>query len=416
MSDLSAHIDGSVEVDWDDDQFANAVSDVTDATKRVQHRWGLKRRSNPQRPVIDPGSGMLHLQGDRFVPGRSSVLSDAQLRGRHRFRLLHNPRSGSAVPDPVEGWVLLVDRPTRSSVAGRESVFSLVGLRDDSMRESTMVNQVADPLSSGSSDFADLVEDAVGQTVPVTAPVVNLGVFNFAGRRGEFVAQIARTLAASPYAGRRGAVSLAAAGSVTPSALRISGADLAIFAVSVSTDTAQIYNQLVARAAGTAADDASQQIIEVPMTVTGDGSLPLAFSGQFAPLGPNWTYSVADPIQIELQHPGMRFQRSGQSVYRFTGLSGPEEFRPPAGWIRAGCTASAALNGTAVTATVTDVEAVTAAVPFEMIQSIAPQWDRTRNVELTIEAASTGDTLTAPIPGSGAAQPNWSLKRGSRPG
>ncbi|MDE0194537.1 MAG: fibronectin type III domain-containing protein [bacterium] len=380
MTDLVIGADADIDVDWDDaTDFSHSLATVTDHLYALDYRWGALRRSNPKRPLLDPGSGSMVLTGDTFASG-SAALTEAQLRGRHRFRIRHNPRSGATVPGDVTGWCIREDRPTTSRSVGRRSVWRLVGQLDDDVRADIAVTQPSSPLASTAAAFTTLLNTAAGRMVTVVSPAVSLGAFNFNGRRGEFISEIARVLAATPYGGRSGGISIISAAHQTQQA-RIGGDTLAVTAVTTQSDTAQIFNQLTSIEA--AAMTGETQRIELVLLHTpaaalaGPGSfprdqqLPLQFTGSFASLGDDWTYTVADPTSLEFiirsAHIVTQYYSSGRnrqeyrvSAYGYVqgGLAGP------GGWygvetLTAQCTATAVVNLLTVTVTVSAVAATT---------------------------------------------------------
>lgn len=361
MTDLVIGADAAIDVDWDDDDYAHSAVTVTEALEELSYRWGARRRSNPQRPLLDPGSGSMVLIGEPYITGGAGVLTAAQLHGRHRFRIRHNPRTGGTVPPEVNGWAIREDRPTRGRSAGRRAVWRLVGQLDDDVRADISVTQPASPLASNADEFTAMLTTAAGRAVTVEAPTVSLGAFNFAGRRGEFISEISRVLASTPYGGRSAAISIIAPGSATV-AERLDGATYAIDSVSSQADTAQIFNQLVAFAA--AAMTGETQRIDVPLELnpTAATDLPVMMTAQFASLGDDWTYTVADPTQITLilAAPELweRYYSTFFSRFQYRVRPGSPIFRPRVPVV-VPCTASALLNVRTVTVTVTAVETAT---------------------------------------------------------
>lgn len=401
MTDLFIGADADIDVDWDDaGDFSHTLATVTNNLDALDYRWGALRRSNPQRPLLDPGSGSMTLTGDVFAEP-SARLTEAQLRGRHRFRIRHNPRTGGTVPGDVTGWCIREDRTTASRAAGRVSVWRLVGALDDDVRAEIAVTQPASPLASNSAAFATMLTAAVGQAVTVVSPVVSLGAFNFAGRRGEFISEIARVLASTPYAGRSGAVSIVAAAHQTQQA-RLAGDTVAVLAVTSQTDIAQIFNQLTSVEA--AAMTGETRRIEVPLelipaTMTGPPvtaieTLPVMLTAQFASLGNDWTYTVAAPTQIGLRVGGpVRWERYYEPFFRrfqwrvrSGGLSTPAT-------VLVGCTATALINVRTVTVTVTAV--ATGTLTRDWRKYVGSDLLATQRVTMTVPWANlgSGDTL-----------------------
>ena len=261
--DLVAVTTAVVEVDWGDDTFGHAVSDVSGRLRSCVFRWGAARRSNPQRPVIASGSGTLVLLGDDFVPGVSTVLSTRDLYARHRFRITEHTGA-----DPISGWLSLVANPSRGRAAGRESTFRLEGLASDGLRTEVEFVQAVDGEPHDSTDFAELLEDAAGSAVSLQVRATSLAPFLFAGRRGGLLSQLALALGGLAVAGRSGGLSIVDPTDVPAGAKPLlSGAELAVLDASSELDVAQIRNSALV-GVGMAAGDVETVETTVELTLT----------------------------------------------------------------------------------------------------------------------------------------------------
>ena len=255
MADLASVWGGLVEIDWSDSGlYDHAASDVSDALGGLRFRWGGSERSNPERPIVDYGGGVLRLTGDRYSLGVSTVLTTAEIQQRHLIRITPPDLS------PILGRCTF---DNRQASAERSSQFALEGLETAKVSAELDVLQPTVGIKSDSQAFADWVAVQFDlASVDIGAAVRTYDRFRFTGRRGELISQLATTLTAMATAGRDGTLRLHDPTMAPATPDSIDGASLAVTAATSRLDTAHIRNQ-IAIILGATLDQEVSGVVEV---------------------------------------------------------------------------------------------------------------------------------------------------------
>ena len=247
-TDLLAYGSGLVhEIDWaDDGNYAHAASNVTGVAQLFRYGEGTNRRSNPQRPTADHGSGSVTLLGDDYVPGRSVVLTEAQLNARHRYRV----RRGSTVL--ATSWIQ-EGRHRGGGRAGQETAFVLEGLLERQARVETMVSQTASSTTSTASGVLQLIKDAYGLSdsdFSQNLASTPLGLYSFDGSAGQYGSQFGLVSGGLPTARRAGSFGLFDPTRTPQSPLAVDSDNYVILDATTEFDQEQLWNAAVIEYAG----------------------------------------------------------------------------------------------------------------------------------------------------------------------
>ena len=226
------------EVDWADDLLFNyAASRVDDDWTKIRTHHGGNRRSNPQRPTIDHGGGSLTLYGADFIPGESSVLTEAQLRGRHRFRMMLD------VGDPItlfEGYLQDGRYTSRRTMR-----FVLEGLLEQAGRVQTTVSQTTPGVSSTDDSVLALLRDAydLSELPTVQMPATPLGLYSLDAPAARYASQFAQVSGAFPLVDGTGGLRLHSP-TDPPSQVQVfSSSEYAIVGATSEFDIQQLWNR-----------------------------------------------------------------------------------------------------------------------------------------------------------------------------
>ena len=142
----------TLDVDWEGDgEFDHARHDVSGLWGMIRFQQGTSRRSNPQRPTIAHGRGSIELIGDDFVPGRSALLDESQLRSRRLFRL----NQGSV--RIADGWIQDAQHQRYNRTR-----FGIEGVLERTGRESHMIAQGLAPATTTGDSALALLKDSYG--------------------------------------------------------------------------------------------------------------------------------------------------------------------------------------------------------------------------------------------------------------
>ena len=256
MTDLWSVWGGTVEVDWSDSGlYDHSVSDVSEGLSGLRFRWGAAERSNPDRPIVDYGRGMMRLVGDQYVLGVSEMLSAVELQSRHLMRIT------------PPNWALPIEARCTfdigRSTAGRSSTFQLEGLGVENLTSDLDVVQPTVGVLSDSSEFVSWMLTQLGLSMLSVRSARRIyDRFRFVGRRGELVSQLAATLSTLPVPGRGGALRLHDPSMPTSSPGEISGTSVAVLASSSRLDVAHVRNQ-ISIGSGDTSDTSEQAAVRV---------------------------------------------------------------------------------------------------------------------------------------------------------
>ena len=237
--DISLYGDGlQFLVDWDaDGAFAHARSDVTENWYRCIFEYGTPRRTNPQRPTILAGRGSLTLLGDEFVPGRSTVFTEAQLRRRYRLRVLQ----GAVVL--FEAWIDEA-RQERGVHAGGSAVqFRFEGILEQAGREQVKLSQGAAAVLANADAVVQILEDAYGlASIPVNLRDTPLGIYGFEGPVARYASQYSQVAGGFPTATKDGGLAVRDPNLTPASAKLFRMTDYAILEAGTEFDVEQLRN------------------------------------------------------------------------------------------------------------------------------------------------------------------------------
>lgn len=163
--------------DWDrDDAYNHARSDLSTYYDRLRFAIGVARRANPQRPNMNAGAGRLTLIGEDFVPGRSGVLTQAQLRQRTKIKL------NLGAIGQFEGWM-----QEGRSRDGNATEFKLEGLLERRSRREQQLSQNSAATTTTDATVVQLLEDAYGlDSIPINLEPIPLSLYNFSGPAGQY--------------------------------------------------------------------------------------------------------------------------------------------------------------------------------------------------------------------------------------
>lgn len=205
--DVSLYGDGlRFEVDWArDGMFAHPFSDVTNAWWRAHYEYGSARRSNPQRPTVLAGRGRLSLIGEEFVPGRSTVFTEEELRMRYMIRVTYF--------SVLLFTAFMADIRHEPNLARGGTVVSwrLEGQLEQQGRTRQVVEQAAADAAADDVAVLDLLREAYGlDAADLTSSIqpTELGQYNFSGAAAQYASQFALVAGALPTAGPDGDLSL----------------------------------------------------------------------------------------------------------------------------------------------------------------------------------------------------------------
>ena len=260
-TDLLAYGSGLThEVDWaDNGNYAHAASNVTDVAQQFRYGEGTNRRSNPQRPTADHGSGSVTLLGDDYVPGRSAVLTEAQLNGRHRYRV----RRGSTV---LASFWIQEGRHQGGGQAGQETAFVLEGLLERTARADTTLTQPMASTASTSAAVLQLLKDAYGladSEFSQNLASTPLADYGFEGAVGQYASLFGLVSGGLPTARRAGRFGLFDPTRTAASPVAVSSDNYVVLEATTEFDQEQLWNKALIQYDGP----------ETPGSGTGTGSV-----------------------------------------------------------------------------------------------------------------------------------------------
>ena len=220
-------------IDWNDDgDYSDALEDVRAYWHAIRFGFGTHRRSNPQRPTADFGSGEIVLLGDQFVPGTSTDLTEAQIQRRHRLRLRQGPT------ELVDAWVQEGKHISDSLVA-----FRLEGLLERASREQKEITQSDESTTSTNAAVVNLLRNAFGlASLPINLNSTPLSAYEFKGPASRYASEFGQVSGGFPTADGRGGLGLYDS-TKRPRGLTIySSADYLISQATTEFDQEQLWN------------------------------------------------------------------------------------------------------------------------------------------------------------------------------
>ena len=262
--------DIEVLIDWDGDaSFDHARSDVSDDWLRASFQFGTSRRSNPQRPTIQAGTGSLVLIGEQYVPGRSTVWTLAQLRQRYRVRV----SLGAVVL--WECWMDRPKHPVAQNRAGFATSFELEGYLERPGRVRQMIAQTSASVNANATAVLDLLSNAYGLGASDFAADIDatpLSLYSFDGPAAQYASQFALVAGGLPCARRGGGLRLQDPGNRPQTIPTFRNTEYAVLRATTDFDVEQLFNVLTSVYPGNVMQEEAAAV--TPESNRGSGTPP----------------------------------------------------------------------------------------------------------------------------------------------